>query len=172
MPDRHDINSFSSQAGQFARFGLNFTSPIAGAIPVAGGPLKAAIGALLVVLNSMDQMSQNKKDVETLIKRLHEFDGSIRSMPPATGIAQSQREKLIQDLNAVANYLKELPVSSFLRNNEVTQLIQGCIREIDEYKQWFLVLSQMHLQEMVSSQYGQLPAFVKRGMNSVSLRSK
>ncbi|KAG6810937.1 hypothetical protein H0H92_009711 [Tricholoma furcatifolium] len=139
-----DINSFSSQAGQLVRFGLNFACPIAGAVPVAGGPLKAAIGALLFVFNNIDQMSQNKKDVETLIIRLHEFDESIKSMPPTTGIAQSQREKLIQDLDAVAKYLKDLPVTSFLRNNDVTQLIQGCIRKIDEherrcmYKEWFL----------------------------------
>lgn len=36
------------------RQGLNFLSPIAGGIPVAGAPLKASIDGLLVVLNGIN----------------------------------------------------------------------------------------------------------------------
>ncbi|KAG6843096.1 hypothetical protein H0H87_007858, partial [Tephrocybe sp. NHM501043] len=42
------------QTNQVVQYGLNVASPIVGAVPIAGGPLKGAIDALSVVLKSMD----------------------------------------------------------------------------------------------------------------------
>jgi hypothetical protein len=47
-------DSVVQRATNVIREGLNFLSPIAGGIPVAGTPLKASIDALLVVLNSIN----------------------------------------------------------------------------------------------------------------------
>ncbi|KAG6823661.1 hypothetical protein H0H92_009506 [Tricholoma furcatifolium] len=74
-------DSFLRQAGQFVRYGFNVASPVVSVIPVASGPLKAAIGSLLVVLNSIDQAGQNKKDIVNLIKHLQRLDATITSMP-------------------------------------------------------------------------------------------
>lgn len=49
----HKLKSFMHRANNFIRPALTFISPVAGAIPVAGTPLKGSIEALLVVLNGI-----------------------------------------------------------------------------------------------------------------------
>jgi hypothetical protein len=53
-PSTPQNGSSLRRANNVARLGLNVVSPIAGGIPFAGTPLKAAIDALLVVLNDIN----------------------------------------------------------------------------------------------------------------------
>ncbi|KAG6842908.1 hypothetical protein H0H87_009379, partial [Tephrocybe sp. NHM501043] len=153
----HDSSTSSSrdasmlyQTNQVVQYGLNVASPIVGAVPIAGGPLKGAIDALLVILKSVEKWGQNQEDRASLIQRLYRLDVTMASIPAATGPAQSQREELLRQKPKWAR-----------------RAISRCIKQIDEHEQDFLVISSTRTQGQVEalaaviSHMGQLPSTIK-----------
>ncbi|KAG6852428.1 hypothetical protein H0H87_009966, partial [Tephrocybe sp. NHM501043] len=172
----HDSSTSSSrdasmlyQTNQVVQYGLNVASPIVGAVPIAGGPLKGAIDALLVILKSVEKWGQNQEDRASLIQRLYRLDVTMASIPPTTGPAQSQRNELLGQVHhdTRSQYLKSVPATSFPRSDAVAQAISRCIKQIDEHEQDFLVISSTRTQGQVEalaaviSHMGQLPSSIK-----------
>ncbi|KAG6825763.1 hypothetical protein H0H87_008781, partial [Tephrocybe sp. NHM501043] len=135
--------SMLPQTNQVVQYGLNVASPIVGAVPIAGGPLKGAIDALSVVLKSMDKKGKNKEDVVSSIRRLYRLVMKIASMPPTTGDEQFQREELIRQ-----------------KSEYDLRAISRCIREIEQ-AQDFMVISLIQAQGQVKALTAQLPPSIK-----------
>ncbi|KAI6155948.1 hypothetical protein BKA82DRAFT_245764 [Pisolithus tinctorius] len=95
--------------------GLPVVQEVAGVIPIAGAPLKAAIGGLLAVLQLIDRCTQNT------------------NAPTAqTPDEEDRRKRLIKMLEDTTSTLGEM--RSVMRGSPaLAQEIAGCSSKIDEY---------------------------------------
>ena len=101
---------------------------------------------------------QNREDAARLIGRLNRLKDGFLVVPSATSDAECRRKELaryvppsevcskslnlgyiFRKLDDVSDRLKRLHVKSFLGSADIAQAICGCMREIDEYEQDFMV---------------------------------
>ena len=101
---------------------------------------------------------QNREDAARLIRRLNRLKDSILETPFATSDAVCRREQLaryvlpseicsnllnlgctFRQLDEVSERLERLRVESFLGSADIAQAICGCMREIGEYLEEFMV---------------------------------
>ncbi|KAG2748747.1 hypothetical protein P692DRAFT_20535654 [Suillus brevipes Sb2] len=74
-----------------AQVALPLVQDIAGAIPLLGAPMKAAISGLLTGLQAIDRRSQNKSDLDALTSRLNRLCLNLCNAPPARDPAEQYR---------------------------------------------------------------------------------
>ncbi|KAG1726377.1 hypothetical protein EDB19DRAFT_227073 [Suillus lakei] len=137
--------SFGRHASDMAQTFLPFVLAVAGPIPLAGAPVKAAIGGLLEIFQAMDRRSQNKVDLESLTSRLNCLHDDLCNAPRAQDRGeQFRREKLISMLQNTSAQLTELR-ERCLAYPSVTQDIAACFTNIDRHMADYLVWSQMQI---------------------------
>ncbi|KAG2029163.1 hypothetical protein BDR03DRAFT_1018802 [Suillus americanus] len=133
--------SLAREASDMAQLALPFVQAIAGAIPLVGAPMQAAISGLLTGLQTIDRHSQNKADLDNLTLRLNRLVLNLCNAPPAWDpVEQSRRDsfvRMLQDTSARVTTSRE----HYLASTSVTQAIAGCFTEIDRYLADYLVWS-------------------------------
>ena len=113
-------NSFGRQGFDVANLVLPVASTIAGAIPIVGSPIQAAINGLLQILNVVDvrgilvptfletkstqilqQVGQNKEDIRDLKSKVHDLNDRISTIPAAGPDLDISRERLTQYVSGI-----------------------------------------------------------------------
>ncbi|KAG1736547.1 hypothetical protein EDB19DRAFT_1910207 [Suillus lakei] len=135
--------SSARKASDMAQTFLPFVLAVAGPIPLAGAPVKAAIGGLLEIFQAMDRHGQNKVDLDSLALRLDRLRHDLCNAPRARDNCERlRRERLISmllDTSAKLTVLRErCPAYP-----SVTQDIAACFTNIDRHMADYLVWSQM-----------------------------
>ncbi|KAG0695277.1 hypothetical protein DFH29DRAFT_956210 [Suillus ampliporus] len=93
--------------------------------------MKAAIGGLLAVLQTIDTTIQNKADLNLLTSRLHQLICHISNAPIAWDpLEKSRRDVVINVLHDISDRLMTLRKRR-LGYASVTQVITGCSNKID-----------------------------------------
>ncbi|KAG2351562.1 hypothetical protein BDR07DRAFT_1583796 [Suillus spraguei] len=145
---------------------LPLVQGVAGAIPIAGPPMQAAIGGLLSILQLIDRRSQNKADLDHLALQLHRLSSHLCNAPTAQdSLEQYRRDSIIGILQETSTQLTRLQK----RRPEyasITQAIATCSSEIDHYLldslvQWSFQMQQN--QTMQGPAVTQLTAAIKLG---------
>ncbi|KAG2153399.1 hypothetical protein DEU56DRAFT_907830 [Suillus clintonianus] len=134
--------SLAREASDMAQVALPFVQAIAGAIPLVGAPMQAAIGGLMTSLQAID----NKSDLVSLTLRLNRLSLDLCNAPPARDpVERSRRDsfvRMLEESSARVTVLHERCLAS----TSVTQAIAGCFIEIDRYLADYLLLSQIQSQ--------------------------
>ncbi|KAG1794471.1 hypothetical protein EV424DRAFT_1547973 [Suillus variegatus] len=142
------VSSATASHGKpFTRTSFNMTQTFlpgvqaaAGAIPVTGPPIHAAIGELLAILQTVDRRCQNKADLERLRTQLCRLSLYLyNALPLQDPFEQDRRDailKILLDIHAKATRL----YNRGLACTSVTQDIIGCSSEIDDYLADFSVV--------------------------------
>ncbi|KDR84604.1 hypothetical protein GALMADRAFT_237493 [Galerina marginata CBS 339.88] len=138
-------DSWSRQAFQVANVGLSIISPLVGAVPVVGSPAKAAIDGLLVVLNAIDQIGQNKQDVQNLRSKLHRLANQISVIPAAGSDFGTSRDCLTRRLNETTKKLRVLCDRPRFHYVSVAKEIKQCSQDVDSHLLEFSALNNMQL---------------------------
>ncbi|KAG2055176.1 hypothetical protein BDR06DRAFT_1020422 [Suillus hirtellus] len=126
-------DSFPRAASDGAQTFLPVFQVIAGAIPIAGPPMQAAIGGLLSILQMIDRRSQNKADLNRLKERLQRLGSHLCNAPTAQNPSeQDRRNSIIRILQETSAQLTKLQKRR-PEHASVTQAITGCSIEIDRY---------------------------------------
>ncbi|KAG1729480.1 uncharacterized protein EDB91DRAFT_809636 [Suillus paluster] len=126
--------SLTREASDMAQLALPLVQAVAGAIPLVGAPMQAAIGGLLTSLQAIDRHGQNNADINSLTLRLHRLSCHLCNAPPTRDpLEQSRRDSLIRVLEAASAQLTKLHKRRRLAYASVTQTITGCSGEIDRY---------------------------------------
>ncbi|KAG1734492.1 hypothetical protein EDB19DRAFT_1911084 [Suillus lakei] len=157
--------SLACEVSDLVRASLPVVHAAAGAIPLFGAPMGAAIGGLLTVLQAIDTSVQNKADLKGLTSRLHRLFCHLCNAPTTLDPReQARRGCLISVLQATSNQLTKLrkrPVLAYTAS--VTQTIAGCSSEIDHYLSEYSLSAQMQMQNdlyEVRAQLAAIQAFV------------
>ncbi|PPQ81192.1 hypothetical protein CVT25_015206 [Psilocybe cyanescens] len=158
------LNSAMQKFIDYARQFLNLGSPMAGAIPVAGTPLKASIDVLLVVLNGVNIKSKNRLTADYMIQRLYRLEAKISAMPAASGHVQHQNDELIRKLNEISYQLKGMNVRSIFGSTDVQGSILDCMRDIDALERDYTLLALMRTEKKVEEIASQVPNVVQQAM--------
>ena len=114
-PPIQSFDLFGRQGLQAANFTLSVVSPIAGAIPIVGSSIQAAINGLLEILNVVDvrgsllpifietklaqlfqQVGQNNEDIRELKSKVHDLNNRISTFPAAGPDFDISRDRLTQ----------------------------------------------------------------------------
>ena len=114
-PPIQSLDLFGRQGLQAANFTLSVVSPIAGAIPIVGSSIQAAINVLLEILNVVDvrgsllpifietklaqlfqQVGQNNEDIRELKSKVHNLNNRISTIPAAGPDFDISRDRLTQ----------------------------------------------------------------------------
>ncbi|KAG2144113.1 uncharacterized protein EDB93DRAFT_544416 [Suillus bovinus] len=96
-------------ASDIAQTFLPVVQSVAGAIPVAGPPIQAAISGLLSILQVIDRYSQNKADLVRLTTRLHRLSSHMCNAPPAQDpLEQDRSDSIIGILQETSAQLTRL----------------------------------------------------------------
>ncbi|KAG1771966.1 hypothetical protein EV702DRAFT_1134801 [Suillus placidus] len=155
--------SFAREASDMAQTFLPFVQAVAGPIPVAGAPIKAAIGGVLEIFKAMDRCGQNKVDLDSLASTLDRLRDDLYNAPRAQDhLERSRRETLISILLETSDTLTELRQRS-LAYPSVTLDIAGCFTKIDRYMAEYLWSSQMQSQHDIH----EMLAILRRQQDSV-----
>ncbi|OJA12452.1 hypothetical protein AZE42_08050 [Rhizopogon vesiculosus] len=90
-----DPESFRRRTSDMVQLFLPIVQVAAGAIPLAGPPMQAAIGGLLAILQVIDRNRQNAADINDLGSRLHRLHNYLCNAPTAGDPReQSRRDSL------------------------------------------------------------------------------
>ncbi|KAJ8580423.1 hypothetical protein M405DRAFT_55812 [Rhizopogon salebrosus TDB-379] len=135
------------QASDIAQLSLPVLQATAGAVPIVGASIQAAVSGLLAILQAIDRGIQNKADLDQLTSRLYGLLCLLLNAPPARHPReQSRRESLVRMLHRTSNQLTQLHERYCLGYTSVTQEIVGCYTNIDRCLFEYLVSSQMQVQ--------------------------
>ncbi|PPQ92950.1 hypothetical protein CVT25_000114 [Psilocybe cyanescens] len=137
---------------------------MAGAIPVAGTPLKASIDALLVVLNGLSIKRKNKQRVDNVIQRLYCLEADISAMPAVSAVVQHRNEELVRKLNAITEQVKGMNVRSIFGSADVQGAILDYMRDIDALENDYKLLASMRSEKIVEEIASQIPNVVQQAM--------
>ncbi|KAG1811864.1 uncharacterized protein BJ212DRAFT_497630 [Suillus subaureus] len=136
-------DSSARKASDMAQTFLPLVQSVAGAIPLAGPPMQAAISGLLSILQVVDRRSQNKADIDRLALRLHRLSSHMCNAPTAQDpYEQYRRDSIIGILQETSAQLTRLQKRR-LEYASITQAIAGCSTEINNYLLESLWLFQM-----------------------------
>ncbi|KAG1718850.1 hypothetical protein EDB19DRAFT_2030819, partial [Suillus lakei] len=139
--------SSARKASDMAQLALPLVQAVAGAIPLVGAPMQAAIGGLLTGLQAIDRHGQNKADLKSLNLRLDRLSRDLCNAPPAMDpLEQSRRDTFVSMLHSTSARVSSLH-ERCLASTPATQAIAGCFTEIDRYLAEYLFLSQMQSQD-------------------------
>ncbi|PPQ91805.1 hypothetical protein CVT25_000416 [Psilocybe cyanescens] len=177
------LNSATQKFVDYARQFLNLSSPMAGAIPVAGTPLKASIDALLVVINGLNIKRKNRRTADYVIQRLYCLEANISAMPAASAVVQHRNEELVRyaspfrdhryelnvertfrKLNEISDQLKGMNVKSIFGSTDVEGAILDCMRYIDALQTDYVMLAVIRTEKRVEEIASQVPNVVEQGM--------
>ncbi|KAG2363939.1 hypothetical protein BDR07DRAFT_1402863, partial [Suillus spraguei] len=87
----------AKNASDMAQTFLPSVQGFAGAIPIAGPPMQAAISGLLSILQVIDRRSQNKANLDRLTSRLCRLSSHLCNAPTAQDpIEQCRRDSIIR----------------------------------------------------------------------------
>ncbi|OAX31877.1 hypothetical protein K503DRAFT_860575, partial [Rhizopogon vinicolor AM-OR11-026] len=137
-PAGREVSTVSSDPesllSDMARLFLTVAQGAAGAIPLAGPPMQAAIIGLLAILQAIDRNSQNKASLTGLRSRLGRLYRHLCNAP-TTGDSreQSRRESLTRILQETSGKLANLSKRRLGYTSRVTEAITGCSSEINDY---------------------------------------
>ncbi|KAG1742477.1 hypothetical protein EDB19DRAFT_616516 [Suillus lakei] len=138
--------SLVRKAYDMAQVALPLVQAVAGAIPLVGAPMQAAIGGLLIGLQAIDRHSQNKSDLDSLTLRLNRLCLDLCNAPQAWDpVEQLRRDSFVRMLKDTSARVTTLHERCFA-STSVTQAIAGCFIEIDRYLAEYLWLSQIQSQ--------------------------
>ncbi|PPQ88857.1 hypothetical protein CVT25_009583 [Psilocybe cyanescens] len=157
------LNSATQKFIDYARQFFNLSSPMAGAIPVAGTPLKASIDALLVVLNGLNIKNKNRRTVDYVIQRLYCLEANISATPAVSAAVQDRNEELVRKLNMISDQLKGMNVRNIFGSKDVQSAILDCIRDIDALERDYALLALMRTEKRVEEIVSQIPNTVEQG---------
>ncbi|OJA13351.1 hypothetical protein AZE42_04513 [Rhizopogon vesiculosus] len=140
-------------ASDAVQLSLSVLQAIAGPIPLAGGPMQAAIKGLLATLQAIDTHAQNKMAITSLKTRLYRLYRHLCNAPTAQDpLEQLRRDDLISVLQVTSNQLTKLH-KRFLGYQSVTQAIAGCSGELDQYLQEYSLSVQMEMRDILVQQF-------------------
>ncbi|KAG0703342.1 hypothetical protein DFH29DRAFT_451544 [Suillus ampliporus] len=113
---------------------LTLGQGVAGAIPLAGPPMQAAITTLLAILQTIDRRNQNAADLDRLTQRLYGLRCNLDNTPITNVdyLEEHRRDILCRVLKETSAQLEKLRKRS-LAYPSVTQAIAGCHSDIDRY---------------------------------------
>ncbi|KAG1867996.1 hypothetical protein C8R48DRAFT_126343 [Suillus tomentosus] len=142
-------NPIARTAFDMAQTFLPVVQAVAGAIPVTGPPMQAAIGGLLAILQTVDRRSRNRANLECLKTRLRQLSLYLYNAPSAQDSFEQYRRdvimKMLLDIHAkVTRLCNRGPTYT-----SVTQDIIGCSSEINDYLADYSWSSQMQTQHDV-----------------------
>ncbi|OJA12107.1 hypothetical protein AZE42_03435 [Rhizopogon vesiculosus] len=136
-------------ASDAVQLSLSVLQAISGPIPLAGGPMQAAINGLLATLQVINRHTQNKAAIASLKMRLYRLFQHLCNAPTARDhLEQLRRDALISVLEATSEQLTRLS-KRFLVYQSVTQAITGCSSDLDQYLQEHSLSAQTHIQNVV-----------------------
>ncbi|OJA12103.1 hypothetical protein AZE42_03431 [Rhizopogon vesiculosus] len=139
----------TSGASDAVQLSLSVLQAMAGPIPLAGGPIQAAINGLLAALQAINRHNQNKAAIASLKMRLYRLCQHLCNAPTARDhLEQLRRDALISVLEATSEQLTRLS-KRFLVYQSVTQVITGCSSDLDQYLQEYSLSAQTHIQNVV-----------------------
>ncbi|KAG1719719.1 hypothetical protein EDB19DRAFT_2044983 [Suillus lakei] len=125
--------SLAREALDITQLTLPFLQALTGVIPIVGGPMKAAIGGLLAILQTIDIHNQNKTDLDGLRTRLNRLSHYLCNAPPARGpLEEFRRDAFVSMLQGTLDQLTMLHTRCAAYTS-ITQVIAGCSSEIDRY---------------------------------------
>ncbi|KAG1732766.1 hypothetical protein EDB19DRAFT_1911926 [Suillus lakei] len=125
--------SLAREASDMIQLTLPFVQALTGVIPIVGGPMKAAIGGLLAILQTIDIHNQNKADLDGLRTRLNRLSHYLCNAPPARGpLEEFRRDAFVRMLQGTLDQLTTLHTRRAAYPS-ITQAIAGCSSEIDRY---------------------------------------
>lgn len=117
------------------------------AIPVAGAPLKAAIGGLLTVLQLIDKRAQNTDDLSTLTRLLYDLSRHLLDAPAARIPREEERRRMLKcKLEGSAHKLSKMRSRTIVGSPSLAAEIAGCSNEILSYLSLYQFSSQMDIQ--------------------------
>ncbi|KAH7885507.1 hypothetical protein F5I97DRAFT_1830626 [Phlebopus sp. FC_14] len=146
-PRTSTTTDFLHEVSDGVQMFLPFVQSAADAIPIAGGPLKAIIGGLLNVLQTVDRITQNKAGVESIRLRLRTLYWDFSLASPASDIAEQRaRECLFGVLVTVSDKLQRLHECASCGYVSVAQDISRCLMDIDAALQEYMVSCQLRNQ--------------------------
>ncbi|PPQ93581.1 hypothetical protein CVT25_001202 [Psilocybe cyanescens] len=158
------LNSATQKFIDYARQFFNLSSPMAGAIPVAGTPLKASIDTLLVVLNGINIKSENRRTINYVIQRLYCLEANISAMPAVSATVQDRNEELVRKLNTVSDQVKGMNLRSIFGSTDVQGAILDCIRDIDVLERDYALLALMRTEKRVEQIASQIPNVIQQAI--------
>ncbi|KAI6013027.1 hypothetical protein EDC04DRAFT_721177 [Pisolithus marmoratus] len=123
-----------SKAGDVIQLVSPLVQGTAGAIPVAGSPLKAAVDGLLYIIQIIDTKNRNKADLDKLASRLQQlFDILLQQPEPLDEKEAKRREALTKRLNDTSLNLMAMQGCRGFKfaYNSVTKDIAGYIADVD-----------------------------------------
>ncbi|KAG2108619.1 uncharacterized protein F5147DRAFT_836894 [Suillus discolor] len=143
-------NSFARTASDMAQTFLPVVQAVAGAIPVAGPAMQAAISGLLSILQIVDRRTQNQADLDRLRTRLRRLSLYLYNAPSTQDPFEQDRRdaimKMLLDIHAKVTQL----CNRGLVYTSVTQDIVGCSSEIEDYLADYSWSSQMQNQHDIN----------------------
>ncbi|KAI6015204.1 hypothetical protein F5J12DRAFT_970065 [Pisolithus orientalis] len=111
------------------------------AIPVAGAPLKAAIGGLLTVLQLIDKRAQNTDDLSTLTRLLYDLSRHLLDAPAARIPREEERRRMLKcKLEGSAHKLSKMRSRTIVGSPSLAAEIAGCSNEILSYLSLYQVM--------------------------------
>ncbi|KLO08079.1 hypothetical protein SCHPADRAFT_622555 [Schizopora paradoxa] len=138
-----------------AKLVLSLTESAAEAIPVAGSPIKAAIGGILKVLELFDVRGKNKKQASRLVRKLKDLDKRMEwaKSNGKFGDMSSHLEELIRQLNDVQDALMKLhtKTNSIIGSSSVMDELLDLENEIEEFLSSYNLSATMNIESTVNA---------------------
>ncbi|KLO08067.1 hypothetical protein SCHPADRAFT_622079 [Schizopora paradoxa] len=138
-----------------AKLVLSLTESAAEAIPVAGSPIKAAIGGVLKILELFDVRGKNKKQASRLVRKLKDLDKRMdwAKSNCRFGEMSPHLEELTRQLNDVretlmASYSK---AKSIIGSSSVTDELRDLENEIDDFLSCYSFSATMTMESMLTA---------------------
>ncbi|KLO08078.1 hypothetical protein SCHPADRAFT_944734 [Schizopora paradoxa] len=145
----------SSRTLDVVKLALSLTESAAEAIPVAGSPMKAAIGGVLKILDLFDVRDKNKKQAIRLVRKLKDLDKRIdwTKSNESNGDMSPHLEELIRQLNGVRDALmySYTKADSIIRNSSVTDQLRDLENEIDDFLSSYNFSATMTIESAVTA---------------------